>query len=110
MLTDAPARVDYRLGRTFGVPGGVCVVVTRAVAGPGELRCHGRLLVAERPPRCSANAPRGEGRVRAGDVLWDPVTGFEIRCTRAGAGALDYSGRPMVRRPAGGRGAISADS
>lgn len=89
----------YQLGQTLGVPGGVCVVVLRAAEVPGHLTCRGQRLVEERPPACSrVGAPVGAD-LEPGAVMWDPITGFEVRCTQAGHGPLVFAGRPMARRP-----------
>ena len=88
----------HRAGQTLGVPDGICVVVTRAAHVPDQLHCEGQLLVDEHPPPCSAREEHAAADVQPGDVLWDPVSGFEVRCTRAGNGPLTFGGRPMLRR------------
>ena len=88
----------YRAGQTLGVPDGICVVITRTADVPGPLRYEGQLLVDENPPPCSTRTQRSTADVQPGDVLWDPETGFEVRCTRAGNGLLTLGERPMLRR------------
>jgi hypothetical protein len=88
----------YRSGQVLGVPGGVCVVVISCTDSDEDLVCAGETLVAERPVPCSAPGPSPMDGVRPGDVLWDPVTGLEIRCIRGGRGPLLNGGRTMVLR------------
>jgi hypothetical protein len=88
----------YRLGQTLGVPGDLCVVVIRVGDAAGRLAARGRLLVDERPPACSVRESPVGADVEPGVVMWDPATGFEVRCTRAGHGPLVFAGRTMVRR------------
>jgi hypothetical protein len=88
----------YRAGQVLGVPGGVCVVVISGSDSDEDLVCAGETLVAERPVPCCAPGPSPIDGVRPGDVLWDPVTGLEIRCIRGGRGPLLNGGRTMVPR------------
>lgn len=88
----------YRAGQIVGVPDGICVLIKRTANVPDQLLYEGQLLVDENPPACSTRAQRSTADVQPGDVLWDPETGFEVRCTRAGTGLLTFGERPMLRR------------
>jgi hypothetical protein len=83
------------IGKTLGLPGGVSVLVTRTPDQPGVLRCDGYLLTPQQPPACST--PGGAGTIRPGEWFTDPVSGFEVVCTRAGSGILTFADRPLQR-------------
>lgn len=85
------------VGRTLGVPGGVSVLVTRAPAEDGPLRCGDEILTPQQPPACSA-LPAKTGTIHPGQWFTDPASGLEVVCTRAGHGVLTFAGRPMQSR------------
>jgi hypothetical protein len=89
----------YRTGQILGVAGGVCVVVIRRGDSGEDVYCAGEKLVGQRPPPCSAPAPRSIDGIRPGDLVWDPATGLEVRCIRGGPGPLVHGGRRMVLLP-----------
>jgi hypothetical protein len=89
---------SYETGQILGIDGDVCVLVLRGVETADDVQCGGQPLVEQPPPPCSvAQTARGSGP-RAGDVLWDPPTGLELRCIRAGHRPLAVGNRAMVHR------------
>jgi hypothetical protein len=85
------------VGRTLGVPGGISVLVIRAPAEDGPLRCGDEILTLQPPPACSA-IPAKTGTIRPGQWFTDPASGLEVVCTRAGYGVLTFAGRAMQLR------------
>lgn len=86
------------VGTTWGISGGVTVLVTRAADEHGVLKCGGAVLTPQRPPACST-VQGGSGSIRLGERFADPMSGLEVVCTRAGDGLLTFAGRSMLRCP-----------
>src|SRR3954471_18886611 len=89
----------YRTGQILGIDGRVFVVLIRRGESEEHITCAGEKLVGQRPPPCSAPAPRSIDGVRPGDLVWDPATGLELRCIRGGPGPLVHGGRTMLLLP-----------
>jgi hypothetical protein len=88
----------YPAGQILGIAGDVCVIVLRGGESGAELTCGEQPLVELSPPPCSVvQAARGDGP-RAGEVLWDPLSGLELRCIRSGRRPLVVGDRVMVQR------------
>jgi len=73
-------------------------VIVRPPGNPGVLECGGQPMIAhaaERPVGLSP-APDRAGGSTAGKRYSDADTGLEVLCTKAGAGSLAISGRPLA--------------
>jgi len=92
-------KVTHLTGTTWGVTGGVSVLVRRAPDRDGKLTCTHEAKIAvlspSLPPACGV-APAPAGSLRPGMRLTDPVSGLEVVCTRPGEGVLAYDGRPLL--------------
>ncbi|HZT67816.1 MAG TPA: hypothetical protein VFA11_18650 [Acidimicrobiales bacterium] len=73
------------------------VVVLKEPATPGTLSCGGTPMAAGSNPSGSAPPPPGGD---AGCVLGkryiDEESGLEVLCAKAGAGPLEFEGRPLT--------------
>ena len=103
-VSSVVARADapYSVNTTWGISGGVSVLVARAPQGSGVLMCGDAVLTPQRPPACSTARP-GPGLIRFGDWFADPVSGLEVVCTRPGDGVLTFAGRLMRSQPTSSR-------
>jgi hypothetical protein len=97
MFVPARAAIAVTSGQTWGVPGGVSVLVLRAPGGDAVLRQNGAALVPVKPPRCSESAAPGFAeQIRAGVSYADAHSGLVVRCTRGGRGHLSVDGRTLA--------------
>jgi hypothetical protein len=81
---------------------GVCAaeaVVVRAGSEAGDLECGGVAMIAfsaERSAVQSPISPSFAGGCLLGKRYVDAESGFEVLCTKAGEGALSFSGRLLA--------------
>jgi hypothetical protein len=88
-------------GATFGLLGGISVLVTSAPDRGGVLRCSDDVLTLQPPPPCSV-VSRKSGTILPGARYADLVSGLEVVCTRGGEGILTFDGRPLQPCPTPG--------
>jgi hypothetical protein len=104
MVASTRAATAVTTGETWGVPGGVAVLVLRAPDGNAELRHDGEVLFRVKPTPCSAPpAGSGDEQIRAGVSYSDATSGLVVRCTRGGRGPLSIDGRMLAAVPAEAR-------
>jgi hypothetical protein len=103
VLLSTIAETWIRCGETWGIPGGVTVLVLRAPDRYADLRHNSERLVLAKPIPCSALAsPSGEEQLQAGMSYSDARSGLVVRCVRSGSGQLSIDGRLLVADPAAG--------
>jgi hypothetical protein len=78
------------------------VVVVRPPSGAGALECGGHAMVphASERPSGAILAPDRAGGSLLGKRYTDPETGLEALCSKAGTGALSFSGQVLVVKDA----------
>lgn len=77
--------------------GGAVVLVLRAAAFPGLLRCNGMAMVRSGPMPCSYHSGRrAYSYLRPGGRYLDVFSGLEVRCLRGGYGQLTYAHRILA--------------
>jgi hypothetical protein len=77
--------------------GGAVVLVLRAPAEPGVLRCNGVEMIRSRPLPCGYRSARVNATyLRPGLRYRDGASGLEVRCLRGGYGYLSFRRRPLV--------------
>lgn len=77
-------------------------VVVRPPSTPASLECGGQPMVAfngERPAGLALDPAHASGSL-LGKRYLDEETGLEALCTKAGAGSLSVSGRPVIVKEA----------
>jgi hypothetical protein len=76
------------------------VVVMKGAQQDLELHCGGVAMVAMSTERTAGAAPVAghDGGTLLGKRYGDDASGLELLCTKGGAGALGYGGRPLVIR------------
>jgi hypothetical protein len=76
------------------------VVVVKGSQQDVELLCGGVAMIAMSAERMAGAAPAAghDGGTLLGKRYGDDASGLELLCTKGGAGALSYGGRPLVIR------------
>ena len=72
------------------------VVVLKEPHRTGTLSCGGRPMAPDAaPPDGAGPEPGKEGGIALGKRYVDDEAGLEVLCTKPGAGALEFDGRPL---------------
>lgn len=102
-------RQDFRMGQTLGIRDGLRLMICHPPHTTGVLACENVPLANMRAVPCSEQLSGPvHATIRPGQRMSDPVSGLEILCTRAGAGALTFGGRRLMPNSGGMSAATTA--